>query len=292
MFGYVIPIEKKLSPQAQEQYRADYCGLCRCLGKQHGFFCRFLVSYDVTFLYALLSARQAAKPAEPCHCPAHPFCKKQCRREDSLLIFCADVSVLLFCWKLRDNLADDGFWNRMASRFFLRLFRRAFARAEKRQPEFAALIAKQMDKLRQLEQAQCASIDRPADTFATLLQGCAEGCQDASAKRILRQLLYHTGRYLYLVDALDDLKKDCADGCYNPLRYRYHVEDGALAEPDKEEFVQSVDYSVGMAASALELLDCASHRELLENIIYYGMPAVLKSVGAGKFRKKRNRSDK
>lgn len=291
MFGYVIPNEKKLGEQARAQYRSDYCGLCRRLGKRYGFAARFLVSYDMAFLYGLLAAQEPEGERSLCRCPAHPFCRQSCRNPDSALDFCADVSVLLSCWKLRDNVADGGWWKRLGSRLLLRLFRRAFIRAEARQPEFAAQIAQQMDRLRHLEQERCAGIDRPADTFGVLLQGCAH-CDDAATQRILRQILYHTGRYLYLVDALDDLKDDCAKDCYNPLRFRYHVENGALCEQEKTEFLQSVDHSIGMAASALELLNCQSHRDILENIIYRGMPAVLKSVAAGSFRKKRNRSDK
>ncbi len=288
MFGYILPYRKKLSDQALAQYRADYCGLCRCLGKRYGFFARFLVSYDITFLYALLAAARLEGPVKACYCPANPFCRKRCREEDETMAYAADVSVIVSVWKLRDERADGGFWRRWVAGLLLRGLRGAERAANRRLPEFSRCVERQMARLRALEQARCASADRAADTFGALLQGCAAG--DERTRRVLGQILYHVGRYLYLVDALDDLAKDVKTGNYNPLRYRYALSGGALRAEDKEEFLQSVDYSVGMAASALELLDCQSHRELLENIIYDGMPLVLKSVAAGLFRKNRSKA--
>jgi hypothetical protein len=123
MFGYVIPYRKTLSETAQEEYRADYCGLCRCLGKRYGFPARFLVSYDGAFLCALLLAQEDTAPAPRCFCPAHPFCRKRCAVQNAPMEFAADVSVLLMCWKLRDTVADGGFFSRKAAHMALLLLR-------------------------------------------------------------------------------------------------------------------------------------------------------------------------
>lgn len=292
MFGYVIPYEKNLPEDAKAQYRADYCGLCRCLGKRYGFSARFLVSYDMAFLYALLASATPLAPDGVCFCPANPFCKKRCRQSEQTMEFVADVSVILSVWKLRDTVADGRGWKRLGARVALAVLYRKGRRAQQRLPEFSRLVVRQMDRLHDLETANSPSIDRTADTFAGLLQGCAQGAADGRTQRILSQLLYHTGRYLYLIDALDDLKEDIQTDNYNPLRFRYALQHDSLGEPDKTDFLETVDYSVGMAASALELLDCQSHRPLLENIIYYGMPSVMKGVAAGVFRKRKNRSNK
>ena len=50
MFGYVIPNQAALSPEAQARYRAAYCGLCRRIGALHGTRGRLTLSYDLTFL--------------------------------------------------------------------------------------------------------------------------------------------------------------------------------------------------------------------------------------------------
>ena len=59
---------------------------------------------------------------------------------------------------------------------------------------------------------------RQADTFARILQAAAPPSEDRSRDRALEQLLYHLGRWIYLIDARDDLEEDRASGCYNPVR--------------------------------------------------------------------------
>lgn len=61
MFGYVIPNQAALSPEAQARYRSAYCGLCRRIGALHGTRGRLTLSYDLTFLDLLLCSLYEAK---------------------------------------------------------------------------------------------------------------------------------------------------------------------------------------------------------------------------------------
>ena len=290
MFGYVLPRRDKLNQEAQDRYRAAYCGLCRCLQKRYGFGARFFVNYDMTFLYFLL-ARGEAKPAGACFCPARCIKKKQCLPADDAMEYAADLTVLLSYWKIRDTKRDSGFWKRMGAQALLGFYRRAYRKAADRRPTADKLFAEQLERLEVLEQGRCASIDRSADAFAALLRNCTEPLQDEKERRITQLLLYHVGRYLYLVDALEDLPKDVASDHYNPLRYRYCVENGALCAEDKAALLETIEGSISMAASALELLPSTPNREILENMIYYGFPAVLYSVAEGSFRKRGKRHE-
>lgn len=287
MFGYVLPRRDKLTPEEAGRYRAAYCGLCRCLKVNYGFRARFLVNYDMTFLYFLLQEEKYL--AHPCACPARPFCKKECLPDDRVMNYAADLSILLSCWKLEDARQDGGFLHRMAARCGLMLFRRARRRAATRQPEADKIFSRQLERLNELEKANCSSIDRTADAFATLLSGCAAYWQEESKRRTTELLLYHVGRYLYLVDALEDLPRDNRAGAYNPLRYRYALEAGKLTPTDKTQFLETVDASISMAASAMELLPSTPDDGIRKNIIYYGLPAVLHSVATGTFRKRGNK---
>lgn len=285
MFGYVLPRRDKLSETDNARYRAAYCGLCRCLKQRYGFRARFLVNYDMTFLYFLLQEGEAKQP-ERCRCPARPFCKKDCLPSDGAMEYAADLSVLLSCWKLRDAERDDGFFRRAAAAFCLRVYRKAYEKASAARENENRVFAEQLARLSDLEDRCCESIDRAADAFATLLKACAGYHADEAVRRTKELLLYHVGRFLYLTDALEDLPKDNRSGAYNPLRYRYVLQDGKLSQTDREQFLETVDASISMAASAFELLPETADREILKNIIYYGLPAVLNSVAKGSFRKK------
>lgn len=282
MFGYVLPRKDKLSEENEKRYRAAYCGLCRSLSREYGFKARFLVNYDMVFLYFLLHEGKA-EPAEKCFCPARPFCKKACLRQDEAMDCAADLSVLLACWKLRDSQYDGGFFQKLGAGMLLWLYRGSYQKAAVRQKDANAVFERELSRLHELEKEKCSSIDRTADAFAKLLTACAG---EGELARIRELLLYHVGRYLYLVDALEDLPKDIKKGNYNPLQYRYAPENGDLRPEDKKQLVSSIDASVSMAASAFELLPAGADRDILENVIYYGLPAVLCSVEKGVFRKR------
>ncbi len=284
MFGYVLPRKDRLSEEQKKRYQAAYCGLCRSLKKNYGFKARFLVNYDVTFLYFLLQESEAKLP-ERCYCPARPFCKKDCLPGDELMDYGADLTLLLSYWKLRDARQDGGFFHRLGAKLGLRLYKKAYQKAARRQNAANEVFARELDKLQSLEKEKCPSLDRPADAFATLLKACARG-KNEQERRTREFLLYHVGRYLYLVDALEDLPKDIKKDSYNPLRYRYVPEGDRLSKEDEAQLLQSIDASISMAASAYELLPRSADSEILENIIYYGLPAVLNAVARGSFRKR------
>lgn len=282
MFGYVLPRRDRLSEEENARYRAAYCGLCRSLRLNYGFRARFLVNYDMTFLYFLLQNGEPSPP-ERCGCPARPFCKRDCLPSDALMTYAADLSVLLSYWKLCDAERDSRFWKKIVAKAARRLYRGCYRKACRRQPEADRVFGERLAQLQTLEEQNCASMDRAADAFASLLRVCA--AYQTENRRATELLLYHVGRFLYLTDALEDLPKDVRSGSYNPLRYRYTLQDGALSETDKREFLDTVDASISLAASALELLPPSAEDGIRRNIIYYGLPAVLHDVAAGTFRK-------
>ena len=283
MFGYVRPRRDQL-PQAElDAYQAAYCGLCRALGKEYGFPARFLVNYDMTFLYLLRASVHSPAETARCWCPARVCGKKTCALDPEGFGVAAACTVILCYEKLRDDVTDEGFLKSLPSRLLSRVYRRAYQKAARRLPDFAALTARQLAALRDLEAAHSPSIDAVADAFAQIVSGCASDLEDPALRRPMEQVLYHTGRFLYMADALDDLKRDCEKGRYNPLRYRFRPENGALSPEDQTYLTQLTDSSVNLAGAALALLPLRSHENLLENIVYLGFPAVFEAVKTGKY---------
>lgn len=281
MFGYVLPRRDKLTDDEMAYYRAAYCGLCRTLKKSYGFRARFLVNYDMTFLYLLLQGKEK-KTAERCFCPARVVCKKDCLPCDEAMRYAADMTVLLSYWKLCDSERDGSFFKAFAAKVAKLLYRRPYRKAAKLRPDSDRIFGEELERLHRLEEANCDSLDRPADAFAKLLGGCADFFTEEKERRAAEVLLYHVGRFVYLTDALEDLPKDAKAGTYNPIRFRYPN----LTAEEKTQLLQTIDASVDMAASALELLKPNAADALLKNIIYYGLPGVLRSVANGTFRKK------
>lgn len=284
MFGYVRPRTDRLGEAEMDAYRAAYCGLCRALGKQYGFLARFLVNYDMTFLYLLRAGTRAPAATARCWCPARCCGKKRCALDQESFIPVAACTVILCVQKLRDNIRDEGFLRRLPYRAMDLVFRRAYRKAARRLPAFAALTADQLEVLHSLERGNCPSLDAVADAFARIVAGCAADLEDPALQRPMEQVLYQTGRFLYLADALDDLRADCEADAYNPLRFRFSPHNGALSPADLDYLTQLTDASVNLAGAALALLPLRSHEALLENTLYLGLPSVFAAVKAGRFR--------
>lgn len=288
MFGYVLPAADALSPADKETFQAAYCGLCHTLGRRYGPAGRMILNYDFTFLAMLLEKT----PWQSCRsrCVAHPFHRRTCRCGSGAMDTAADMSIVLAWWQLQDGIADHGFFAGLKYRAAALFLRRAYRRAQKRQPAFDAATRAHLRELAALEAERCPSLDRPADTFARLLQSAAAAEEDPIRRRVLEQLLYHLGRWIYLIDAADDLAKDTAAGSYNPLPLRYGLTGGVLDEGSRGALARTLDASVRAMAAAFELADFGSYQGVVRNVVYMGLYQVAGGVLSGSFHNKKQKN--
>ena len=290
MFGYVRPLQAELKVRTLQQYRASYCGLCRTLGKRFGFAARFTVSYDLVFLYLLLSGTESLQKTEVCRCPAKPWRKCACAPFSAALDQAAAANVIMTYWKLDDAVHDEHGPRSIAARLGKLFLHGAYQRAERMTPELAKETQTRLHTLALLEERRAPEMDAYADAFSSILAAMADFFEKPELQRPAREVLYHVGRYLYLTDALDDLPKDMKNGSFNPLIPRFSIGAEGLSQEDRQYLLKTIDSSIGRAAAALELLPLKGCDEILHNIIYLGLPAVLKSVEDGSFHKKKNKT--
>lgn len=283
MFGYVVPLKGELKVRELDAYQAVYCGLCHNLGRRYGFLSRMILSYDFAFLAMVLSTEQDHPKIEHRRCIACPLRGKDVCTEQASLDISADESVILAYWKLRDNVADSSFWRGLPARGLSLLLRPAYRRAAARQPEFDHQTTICLEELRELEEAGAASLDQTADTFARILQAAAPDSGRTERDRALGQLLYHVGRWIYLVDAWDDLAEDERQGEYNPVAA--HWPDGA--QHHKEELRTTLRHSLNLAISACHLSDFGQWNEIVLNILCLGLPMVEEAVFSGVWHQKK-----
>lgn len=281
MFGYVRPFREELKVRELNDYEAMYCGLCSMIGTRCGFFARMFLNYDFVFLAMVLAPKEERPKTLQCRCPANPLKKKCACAATPGLEAAADESVILSYWKLQDTVADEGFWKGLAARILSIFLKRGYRKAAAARPEFDRQVQQCLRELQNLEAARSASLDATADTFARILQAAAPGSGDAAKDRALGELLYHVGRWVYLVDAWDDLKKDLACGQYNPIHYRF---DGR--ELEEQAYLRTtLQHSLNRALSAYALLELGGWSGVVENILCLGLPAVEELVFRGEWKK-------
>ena len=281
MFGYVRPSGARLSEADRECFAAAYCGLCRTLGERCGLASRFILNYDLAFLAILLWEGEMPEPLRR-GCIAHPAGKRPYFPGSAALDLAADYSVILAWWQVRDALADPG-GGKAKYRLVSGALEGGYRRAAARRPAFDGRVRAQLERLRALEEGGCASLDEPADAFAQLLAGAAQEAADPVKRRVLEQFLYHLGRWIYLVDAADDLTEDFASGSYNPLLRRFGLAEGKLTGEARESLVVSLDHSIRLMGAAVELWDFGAWSGVVRSVVYEGLFLVGGAVLEGTF---------
>ena len=280
MFGYVLPLRGELKVRELESYQGLYCGLCHTLGSRYGFFSRWLLNYDFTFLAMILAPASDQPELQKRRCIACPLRgKRVCTRRESLDL-AADESLVLAYWKLQDAVADSSFWRGLPARFLSLFFHPAYQKAATRCPEFVRETTACLEELRVLEADHAFSMDRAADTFARILCAASPAAGDSVRDRAVAQLLYHVGRWIYLVDAWDDLEDDRKRKGYNPYLARFP--DGP--ERHTDEIRTTLRHSLNLAVSACNLTDFGPWNGLVLNILCLGLPTVEEAVFTGQCR--------
>ena len=261
MFGYVTIDPTELPKHAQERYQAYYCGLCRTLYRRYGNLGRATLSFDMTFLLILLSSLY--EPAETLsreRCLPHPV-RARDGVQNELNDYCADMNIALAYHKCRDDWTDD---RSLAGRAEAALLRKAYRQVEARYPEKCAAVERCLQDISHMEQQGCLDADAPANLTARMLGEIFVYRNDHWAVP-LRTLGEGLGRFIYLMDAYDDLPADRRRGRYNPL-IAYHE------QPDYESLVRdALTLTIAECAQAFELLPLVEDVEILRNILYSGV---------------------
>ena len=288
MFGYVRPHKSELRIREFEEFKALYCSLCHSLSDNFGIAARFILNYDFLFLAMLLWPSEKKPEYIIRTCPVSPFRKKQCCAANEIMQEVAAYCLILAYWKLRDNVGDDGFIRSLDSRFALIMLHRPYKKAASRAADFDSEVRRCLSELSKYEESGEKSLDKTADCFAEMLRAVVRSNAADKTARILSQLFYHTGRWIYITDAINDIKSDKKHGAYNTVALRYDLSGDSLPENVAADLTVTLEHSLNMVRSAFELMPANQWSEIIRNIIYLGMPAVNKAVFTGQFRNKRD----
>lgn len=285
MFGYVLPSRDCLDTAAKEQFQGAYCGLCHTLGRHYGWAGRMILNYDMVFLAMLLSEGEGTLCTK--RCALHPVKGRPCSCGAESFDMAAHMSVVLTWWQLQDGIADHSFRSGLKYRLAALMLRGAYRKARERVPQFDEHTRIHLEKLAALERENCPSLDAAADTFATLLAGAAQQVEGETHRRILQQLFYHLGRWIYLIDAVDDLAKDMDSGSYNPLVHRFGLTVPQFTDEVRCDVSMTLDSSIRAMAAAFELWNFGVYNAVIESAVYHGLYAVGTAVLDGTFRRVR-----
>ena len=240
------------------------------------------LSYDFTFFALMRMAIEGFVPDFKNHrCPVHPIHKKPMAEPCDILALSAYASGVMGYHKIADDRRDEKgskrFKASLAAPAVSSFRRRAL---KKGYTELDGRVASCMTELSALEKARPASVDAPAELFGSLMADILAYGLEGDQKKLAMKVGRHVGRWIYIVDAADDLAEDVKRGRYNPLICLWG--DAAMTDDRRETLRLALQGELMGMEMAMDLIpytpEQADLRGVLRNILYEGMPAMAKKI--------------
>ena len=261
MFGYVQIRKSELKIKDYEIYKGFYCGLCKVLKQKYGFTGQITLTYDMTFLIILLSSvYEVPVNVHEGRCFIHPLGKKKFITNE-VTEFAADMNIILSFYNFEDNYNDEGSGK---ARIGMKLYKRRKQKAAGIYGHKEQNISSWLNELAKKEKTGDMDIFGPADCFGNMMKELFIFKQDIFTD-ILSQLAFHLGRFIYIMDAYDDLEEDIKKGSFNPLK-------PCRSREDYHEYIEAMLHNeMAQAASEYRKLPCMQYSDILGNILYAGV---------------------
>jgi hypothetical protein len=199
------------------------------------------------------------------------------------------MNVLVSYYKCLDDWEDE----RKVSRLLLsRMLAGKNNKIRDLYEEKVDVIRDNLRAIHVLEQEQCANLDAAAGHFGHIMEALILYRVDEWEKP-LRKVGFYLGKFLYLMDAYEDMERDSKTGNYNPvlLLYRTYAPDSGAVTfvPEFEERMEKVlRQMIAECAHSFEHLPIVEEITILRNILYSGVWARYGAVS----KKRRERAEK
>ena len=261
MFGYINVNGAQLSEENKKIYQSYYCGLCRKLKEFCGKKGQALLNYDMTFLVMLLSSLYEPQTDFTREgCVTHLFMKQGISKNE-ITQFGADMTILLTAYKCEDDWQDE---KKLSRKLYESALHGRMSKVKEKYRDKAEIIEVCFANLHRLEQENCDKPDKMAAIFGKVLEELFVYRED-EWEVTLRSMGFYLGKYIYLLDAYEDLEKDKKQKNYNPFSTR-------AEQPDFEEECRIVLTSaISECTRAFEMLPLIDNVKILRNILYSGV---------------------
>ena len=169
--------------------------------------------------------------------------------------------MLFASYKAEDDCEDE---NRLRGLVYGHLLERKLHKKPLLYGEKVKNIALAMQDFADTEKQGNADIDTMAGLFGKVMAQIVS-CREDEWKDNLARLGFFLGKFIYLLDAYEDVEQDIKKGTYNPLKKRY-------AEPGfEEECRQILTMMMSECCKEFEQLPILQNVDILRNILYSGV---------------------
>ena len=260
MFGY-FKLDRECPREIFNDYKKYYCFLCRTLQRYYGPVARFTLSYDVAFYLILVSDDAYLGQIKKVSClNRDKYLTKALEHPLSREI--ASLNILLSAAKLEDDILDE---QSISSRVISGLLGRAIRRAKENSPHMWQIISGEYAALRELERRK-ADIHTLEECFARMMLRLARECFHLEDEERIAYL-DTAARWLYFIDAVDDLDENLKEGTFNPF-----VQYGSFRELKDHHYIWLTDHIHGLYANTPRQTATGMNGLITNRILFRGIP--------------------
>lgn len=204
MYGYIVVNKQELKFREYDECRSYYCGLCEVLKKEYGRLGQISISYDMLFLILLLTGLYEPETTfYKSRCMIHPLEKHQVRR-NSITEYVADMNILMTYYKCVDDWNDD---RKVTKKIFADGIEGKVKKVISKYPDKAKAIQESLSRLNELEKENITNIDEASACFGEVMAQMT-AMKDDEWKEQLQRLGYSLGKFIYILDAYEDVEDD------------------------------------------------------------------------------------
>ncbi|MFO7611100.1 MAG: DUF5685 family protein [Clostridia bacterium] len=281
MIGYIKIYKPDLKIKEYQVYGSYYCGICKSLGDIYGMAFRNLLNYDSVFI-ALLRDSFLSMGSEfgSFRCVLHPTKKKTRCINNASVDFAADLTIFMTYKKLADNARDEA---GVFSRIGAAAMKKSYEKSKERLGALSTAIESELERLVSLENGKCDDPDTVSDCYGNIMSEIFRHAASGN-ESVLTQaswMGYNLGKWIYVMDAYDDLFKDSENAAYNPFAAGLDGHEGDVIEYKKKirERVGFILFSaLEEVAKAYELIDNTVNSGIIKNILYEGLYSVTRKI--------------
>lgn len=278
MFGNIKPSKSDLTIGQYTNYRAYYCGLCKSMGRKYAGLCNLGLSYEAVFIAIMMSSLSDEDVyLKRQSCIVHPFTKTPMVVHNGCVDKAAAVNVLLIYNKIKDDIRDE---NKLRSKLSAIWFKKSYKKAALENKKIDGIVAEKLEDLALLEEGLCSVLDMAAQPFAEMMGELAENMMPDAGNDIY-WFGFFMGKWLYVIDAYADIDNDIKQGAYNPFLHMSEADITSIKESVKDDAEFVLDGALSEIGKIYDRLNIKKNKEILENILFIGMPKRTEEVLSG-----------
>lgn len=282
MFGYIMINKPELKVREYNRYHAYYCGMCHQLKEKFGRGGQIALNYDMVFMAALLTGLyEGEETISEGRCFVHPLAKHEAI-SNTFVDYAADMTILLGYYDRLDGWEDEREVKALLTTLPLK---RKVKRLKHQYPRQYKAVQQYLSFLHQAEKAgeNALPLDEISGYTGNLLAEIFCIKEDVWSAT-LKECGFYLGKFIYLLDAYEDMEKDREKGLYNPL-LKYKDMDGF-----EEWFLNIMNLTMASCAGAFERLPVVKDAEIIRNILYSGVWIRYEKARLTKMEQKENKN--